>query len=82
MTACAPCAEAMLPATTPISAVTNSIYNPASATLNLCKFFKVPSLRNLKFTTPYMHDGRFAAIDEVLDHYATGVQQTLHHLGY
>jgi cytochrome c peroxidase len=43
--------------------------------LNLYRF-KVPSLRNLKFTEPYMHDGRFATIDEVLDHYATGVQQT------
>ncbi len=38
--------------------------------------FKVPSLRNLKFTVPYMHDGRFTTIDQVLDHYATGVQQT------
>lgn len=43
--------------------------------LNLYKF-KVPSLRNLKFTAPYMHDGRFTTIDEVLNHYATGVQQT------
>jgi cytochrome c peroxidase len=35
--------------------------------------FRVPSLRNLKFTFPYMHDGRFYTIDEVLDHYATGI---------
>lgn len=32
--------------------------------------FKVPSLRNLKYTTPYMHDGRFITIDQVLDHYS------------
>jgi cytochrome c peroxidase len=38
--------------------------------------FKVPSLRNLKYTTPYMHDGRFTTIDQVLEHYATGVHQT------
>jgi len=38
--------------------------------------FKVPSLRNLKFTAPYMHDGRFTTIDEVLQHYSSGVQQT------
>ncbi|PSK89057.1 cytochrome-c peroxidase [Taibaiella chishuiensis] len=38
--------------------------------------FKVPSLRNLKFTPPYMHDGRFETIDQVLDHYTSGIQQT------
>ncbi len=38
--------------------------------------FRVPSLRNLKFTFPYMHDGRFYTIDEVLDHYATGISHT------
>jgi cytochrome c peroxidase len=32
--------------------------------------FKVPSLRNLKFTRPYMHDGRFQTLEQVLDHYA------------
>jgi cytochrome c peroxidase len=30
---------------------------------------RVPTLRNLDFTAPYMHDGRFASIDAVLDHY-------------
>lgn len=38
--------------------------------------FKVPSLRNLKYTAPYMHDGRFATVDQVLAHYTTGVHQT------
>lgn len=38
--------------------------------------FRVPSLRNLKFTFPYMHDGRFYTIDEVLDHYASGISHT------
>jgi len=38
--------------------------------------FKVPSLRNLKYTAPYMHDGRFTTIDQVLNHYSSGVQQT------
>jgi cytochrome c peroxidase len=36
--------------------------------------FKTPSLRNLVYTAPYMHDGRFATLDEVLDHYSTGVK--------
>ncbi len=34
--------------------------------------FKTPSLRNLSYTAPYMHDGRFATLDEVLEHYNTG----------
>lgn len=32
--------------------------------------FKVPSLRNVEFTFPYMHDGRFRTLYEVLDHYS------------
>jgi len=31
--------------------------------------FKTPSLRNLKYTAPYMHDGRFATLEEVIDFY-------------
>ncbi len=38
--------------------------------------FKVPSLRNLTLTFPYMHDGRFATIEEVVEHYSTGIQNT------
>ena len=38
--------------------------------------FKVPSLRNLSFTAPYMHDGRFLTLDAVLDHYTGQVQAT------
>lgn len=33
--------------------------------------FKVPSLRNLKYTSPYMHDGRFDELSQVLEHYAS-----------
>jgi cytochrome c peroxidase len=36
--------------------------------------FKSPSLRNVELTAPYMHDGRLATLDAVIDHYATGVQ--------
>ncbi len=35
--------------------------------------FKIPSLRNLKFTAPYMHDGRFSTLEEVIDFYSEGV---------
>lgn len=34
--------------------------------------FKTPTLRNITLTAPYMHDGRFATLDEVLDHYISG----------
>ncbi|HSB63361.1 MAG TPA: cytochrome c peroxidase [Thermoanaerobaculia bacterium] len=32
--------------------------------------FRAPTLRNVAVTAPYMHDGRFATLEEVLDHYA------------
>lgn len=38
--------------------------------------FKVPSLRNLMFTFPYMHDGRFTSPLQVLDHYDAGIQES------
>lgn len=38
--------------------------------------FKVPSLRNLSYTAPYMHDGRFLTLNGVLDHYNSEVQAT------
>lgn len=34
--------------------------------------FKVPTLRNIELTAPYMHDGRFETLEEVLDHYQGG----------
>ena len=38
--------------------------------------FRSPSLRNLAYTAPYMHDGRFATLDEVIEHYSTGLQDS------
>ncbi|MBS1774142.1 MAG: c-type cytochrome [Bacteroidetes bacterium] len=35
--------------------------------------FKVPTLRNAAVTYPYMHDGRFATLDDVLKHYSDGI---------
>lgn len=34
--------------------------------------FKTPSLRNVAVSAPYMHDGRFATLEEVIDHYDSG----------
>lgn len=36
--------------------------------------FKSPSLRNVELTGPYMHDGRFDTLRQVIDHYDSGVQ--------
>jgi cytochrome c peroxidase len=36
--------------------------------------FKIPTLRNIEFSYPYMHDGRFKKLPEVLKHYNKGVQ--------
>ncbi|MGI8892928.1 MAG: cytochrome-c peroxidase, partial [Bacteroidia bacterium] len=38
--------------------------------------FKIPSLRNLVFTAPYMHDGRFNSLEEVLNFYSEGVKKS------
>lgn len=38
--------------------------------------FKVPSLRNVGLTAPYMHDGRYHSLEEVLDHYSDSVQNS------
>ena len=42
---------------------------PVFADTGTGQFVRVPSLRNLGATAPYMHDGRFATLDAVLDHY-------------
>jgi len=34
--------------------------------------FKVPTLRNVAVTAPYMHDGHLATLEQVIDHYASG----------
>lgn len=46
----------------------------AEITLNASDnyFFKVPTLRNIKLTAPYMHDGRFPDLEAVIEHYASG----------
>ncbi len=44
--------------------VTNSQYDNGK--------FRVPTLRNIELTAPYMHDGRFQTLEEVLNHYSNG----------
>jgi cytochrome c peroxidase len=38
--------------------------------------FKIPSLRNVALTAPYMHDGRFATLEDVINHYDSGIQRS------
>lgn len=38
--------------------------------------FRVPTLRNIAVTPPYMHDGRFRTLEEVIEHYNSGVQSS------
>jgi cytochrome c peroxidase len=37
--------------------------------------FKIPSLRNVVLTAPYMHDGRFTTLEQVLEHYDSGIKR-------
>lgn len=38
--------------------------------------FRSPSLRNIAFTAPYMHDGRFETLEEVIEHYTSTVRRS------
>lgn len=37
-------------------------------------WFKAPNLRNIELTGPYMHDGRFKTLEDVLEHYSSGIK--------
>ncbi|MDO6674185.1 cytochrome c peroxidase [Tenacibaculum sp. 1_MG-2023] len=61
----------------PINAEINDLGRMTVTLLEEDKYkFKVPSLRNIELTAPYMHDGRFGSLKSVLNFYATGVQET------
>lgn len=38
--------------------------------------FKIPTLRNIEFSSPYMHDGRFKRLSQVLRHYTSGIAES------
>jgi cytochrome c peroxidase len=48
--------------------------DPASGLNRTDALFKAPSLRNIELTAPYMHDGRFATLDDVVEHYNSRIQ--------
>jgi cytochrome c peroxidase len=57
--------------------LTTSDNGVGDLTLNSADYglFKAPDLRNIELTAPYMHDGRFKTLEEVVEHYNTGVKQ-------
>lgn len=50
-------------------------YNVTSK-INDIGLFKTPTLRNIELTAPYMHDGRFKTLEEVIEHYNSGVRHS------
>jgi cytochrome c peroxidase len=44
--------------------------------------FKVPTLRNIEFTPPYMHDGRFKKLKDVITYYSDGIDIQTPHLSH
>jgi cytochrome c peroxidase len=50
-------------------------YNVTGNPLDIGKF-KTPTLRNIELTGPYMHDGRFETLEEVVEFYSTGLQDS------
>jgi cytochrome c peroxidase len=53
---------------------TRTIFGFTNQNGSLNGLFKIPSLRNIELTAPYMHDGRFNTLEEVVEHYNSGVQ--------
>lgn len=55
----------------------NGMYDPSQPQRNNIAYkgmFKAPELRNIALTAPYMHDGRFATLEQVVEHYNSGIK--------
>lgn len=55
-------------------ATTDRGFGAVVSNVNLDAMFKVTTLRNVELTAPYMHDGRFTTLEQVVEHYSTGVR--------
>ena len=53
------------------SVADEGLYNVSGQEVDRAKF-KTPTLRNIEYTAPYMHDGRFTSLEEVVAHYNSG----------
>lgn len=51
------------------------VYKESGIPSDLGKF-KIPSLRNVALTAPYMHDGRFQTLEDVVEHYSTDIEKS------
>lgn len=64
------CSDCHVPPTFALEATARGIgLDPGEATV-----FKAPSLKNVGVTGPYMHDGRFATLEQVMEHYDSGIR--------
>ena len=61
-----------LPGPVPYSAARTPGRHAHTGNLEHVGQFRIPTLRNVAVTAPYMHDGSIAALSEVLDHYVAG----------
>lgn len=55
--------------------VPNAIYNTSDSGQMILKKFKVPTLINIKYSAPYMHDGSYKDLDEVINHYEKHIKE-------
>jgi len=55
-------------------ATTDRGFGAVLSNINLDATFKVTTLRNVELTAPYMHDGRFTTLEQVVEHYSSGVK--------
>ncbi|MBK7130477.1 MAG: cytochrome-c peroxidase [Crocinitomicaceae bacterium] len=53
------------------------LFNITGNTSDIGKF-RTPTLRNIELTAPYMHDGRYATLEEVVEFYSTGLQHSVY----
>jgi cytochrome c peroxidase len=51
-------------------------YAEITGTADAIGKFKSPTLRNIELTGPYMHDGRYATLEEVIDFYSEGLKDS------
>ena len=57
----------------PVSTTDLGVFEATGVTAHTGRF-KVPSLKNIAVTAPYMHDGRFANLNQVIGHYSNGIE--------
>jgi cytochrome c peroxidase len=57
-----------------VSTVDLGVFETFPGNINLKGAFKIPTLRNIAVGAPYMHDGRFQTLEQIIEHYNSGVE--------